>query len=164
CTYADLLIPMVKIGRAKAAMAYHKRGYPLVRRNVGDLLHWGDHMAFLSLTGNDAQAVKVLERHLPDVEASHDPLGSLSFFRSMLIVVERLAERKEKTKLRLPAESPFANSAGEDVLADLAKQVRERVLELSRRFDRRNGNLYYEELVEQNFKLRKLAKTVPYKT
>jgi hypothetical protein len=161
CTYADVLIPMVKVGRAKDAMAYHKKGYPLVRRNVGDLLHWGDHMAFLSLTGNHPQAVRVLERHLPDVEASHDPLGGLSFFRSMLIVVEGVADAKEKMKLRLPPESPFANATGEYVLADLACLVRDRVLELSRRFDRRNGNPYYEELVEQTAKLRKVATKVP---
>jgi hypothetical protein len=160
-TYADLLLPMVKLGRAAEAMKYHKKGYPLIRRNVGDLWHWGAHMAYLSLTGNDAKAVKLLETHLPDVEASHDPLGSLAFYRSMLLVVETLADKKEKAKLRLPAGTPFARDSGEYVLADLAAQVRDRAVELSRRFDRRNGNGYYESLVEQASKLRKKASRVP---
>jgi hypothetical protein len=162
CTYGDVLLPMVKMGRAADAMKYHKKGYPLIRRNVGDLWYWGLHMAYLSLTGNDARAVKLLETHLPDVEASHDPLGSLAFFRAMLIVVEGLADKKEKMKLRMPSESPFANQSGEYVLSEFAKQVRSRVLEISRRFDRRNGNSYYEELVEQTSKLRKKAIPVPY--
>jgi hypothetical protein len=102
-------------------MKYHKKGYPLIRRNVGDLWHWGQHMAYLSLTGNDARAVKLLETHLPDVEASHDPLGSLAFFRTMLIVVEGLMDKKEKMTLRVPPESPFANQSGEYVLSDFAK-------------------------------------------
>lgn len=161
-TYADVLLPMVKAGRAADAMKYHKKGYPLIRRNVGDLWHWGQHMAYLSLTGNDARAVKLLETHLPDVEASHDPLGSLAFFRGMLTVVEGLAEKKEKMKLRMPPESPFANESAEYVLSDLAIQVRNRTVEISRRFDRRNGNSYYEELVEQGSKLRKKATRVPF--
>jgi cellulose synthase operon protein C len=150
---------MVEIGRAADAMKYHKKGYPLIRRNPSHLWHWGDHMAYLSLTGNDARAVKLLEKHLPDVEASHDPLASLAFFRNMLIVVETLAEKKDRAKLRLPSESPFAHETGEYVLADLATQVRQRAVELSRRFDKRNGNRYYVGLVEEASKLRK--KTVP---
>jgi hypothetical protein len=161
-TYADLLLPMVKIGRARDAMKYHKKGYPLIRRNVDDLWHWGQHMAYLSLTGNDARAVKLLETHLPDVEASHDPLGSLAFIRNSLIVIECLADKKEKMKLRLPAESPFANESGEYALSDLAGRVRKRVMEASRRFDRRNGNSYYEQLIEPASKLRKKAMRVPY--
>ena len=161
-TYADLLLPMVKLGRAADAMKYHKKGYPLIRRNVGDLWHWGAHMAYLSLTGNDARAVKLLETHLPDVEASHDPLGSLAFFRNMLIVIGGLGEKKEKSRLRMPAESPFFREPGEYVLADLATQVRARAVESSRRFDRRNGNGYYEALVDQASRLRKKATRVPY--
>ena len=103
-----------------------------------------------------------METHLPDVEASHDPLGNLAFFRSMLIVVEGVAENKEKMKLRLPADSPFANEPGEYVLADLAAKVRDRALELSRRFDRRNSNSYYEELLDGTSKFRKKATRVPY--
>ena len=161
-TYADVLLPMVKLGRAVDAMKYHKRGYPLIRRNVGDLCHWGAHMAYLSLTGNDARAVKLLEYHLPDVEASHDPLGGLAFYRGMLLVVERLADQKEKAKLRLPPESPFAEDSGHYVLSTLAKKVRDRAVEQSRRFDRRNGNDYYASLVEQRSNLRKKAVRVPY--
>ena len=160
-TYGDVLLPMVELGRAADAMKYHKKGYPLVRRNVDNLWYWGDHMAYLSLTGNDARAIKLLETHLADVEASHDPLGKLSFYRDMLVVVEMLADKKDRAKLRLPAESPFARESGEYVLADLATQIRERAIELSRPFDQRNGNDYYVSLVEQASELRKHAVRVP---
>ena len=161
-TYSDMLLPMLRVGRAAEAMKHHKKGYALIRRNVDDLSHWSEHLAYLSLTGNDARAVKLMETHLPDAEASHDPLGSLAFYRGMLVVVEGLADRKEKMKLRLPAESPFADPSGEYVLAKLAGGVRERALEVSRRFDRRNGNGLYEELVGEASKLRKKATKVPY--
>jgi hypothetical protein len=161
-TYADLLLPMVRVRRAKDAMRYHKKGYPLVRRSVGDLWHWGQHMAYLSLTGNDARAVKLLETHLPDVESAYDPLGRLAFFRSALIVVDGLADSKERMKLRLPADSPWADGSGEYVLADLAGKIRARALDVSSRFDRRNGNSYYEELVDQTSRLRKTTTRVPY--
>src|SRR5262249_48069037 len=128
CTYSDVLLAMVKLGRAADAMKYHRKGYPLIRRNPGDLWHWGQHIALRALTGNDARAIRLVEKHLPDVEGSHDPLSALTFFRSLLIVVECLADRKEMAKLRLPAESPLAQPSGEYVLADLAESVRKRVL------------------------------------
>lgn len=148
-TYAEILLPMVRIGRAADAMKYHKKGYPLVRRNVGEVAHWGEHMCYLALTGNEARAAKLLERHLPDVENSHDPLAKLAFFRHMLMVIECLTDQKEKLKLRLPKESPFASDSGEYVLADLAQAVRKRAIDLSRQFDRRNQNNYYTELVNE---------------
>ena len=160
-TYGDVLLPMVKAGRAKDAMKYHKKGYPLIRRNVGDLAHWGQHMAYMALTGNTARAVNMLETHLPDVEASHDPLATLAFLRNAFVVVELLADKKEKMKLRLPAESPLANPSGEYVLADLAARVRGRATELSREFDRRNGNSYYVELLDKTAALKKRATPVP---
>jgi hypothetical protein len=161
-TFADALLSLLQVGRGEDAMRYHKKGYPLIRRNAGDLWHWSEHMAFLALTGNHARAVKLLEAHLPAVESSHDPLGSLAFFRNMLIVVEELAERKETMKLRLPAESPFASADGEYVLSELANQVRKRALEMSRQFDRRNGNQHHEGLVDKASKFRKWAVKVPY--
>lgn len=161
-TYAEILLPMVRIGRADDAMKYHKKGYPQIRRNVGEVSHWGEHMCFLALTGNEARAAKLLEKHLPDVENCHDPLAKLAFLRHMLVVVECLADQKEKMKLRLPKESPFANDSGEYSLADLAKAVRKRTIELSRQFDRRNRNSYYAELVEELPELLKKRTRVAY--
>jgi hypothetical protein len=160
-TYADVLLPMLKIGRAKEAMAYHKKGYPRIRRSVDDMWHWGQHMAFLALTGNDARALKLFEKHLPDVESSHDPSSTLAFWRYSIVMLECVAERKEKAKLRLPAQSPMANGNGEYVLADLAKKVRERAVELTQRFDRRNRNSYHSELLDQLDDLNKKATRVP---
>ena len=161
-TYADLLMPLIRMKRAADAMKYHKVGYPKVRRSVECMWDWGDNMAYLALTGNEDRAVKILERHLPDVENSHNPLAQLAFFRSALLLIEILADRKEKMRLRLPADSPLANASGEYVLADLAKKLRKRVTEGSKRFDRRNGNDYYTEQLDDQAKLRKLATKVEY--
>ena len=161
-TFAEILLPMVRIGRAKDAMAYHKKGYPRIRKNVGDSCYWGEHIAYLALTGNDARAMKLLQTHLKDIEASYDPMAKLEFLRHSLVAVECLAERRDKIKLRLPAESLLANKSGEYVLADFAGKVRQRVVELSRQFDRRNGNDYYVGLIEQIPALLKKATRVPY--
>jgi len=164
-TYADLLLPMLRVGRAKEAMAYHHRGYEKSRRSSIPLetCHWGDHIAFLALTGNDARAIKLMETHMPEVESGHDPLSTLSFLRNMMVAVDCLAERKAKIKMRLPAESSLANSTGEYVLADLAKSLRSRVLELSRQFDVRNGNDDYVDAAERALKIKKKAVRVPLK-
>ena len=144
-------------------MRYHKKGYPLVRRSVGDLWHWGQHMAYLSLTGNDCRGPSSCWRRTCRTSNPHMTRSAASrSFAAPLIVVEGLAASKDRMKLRLPADSPWVNGSGEYVLADLAGKVRARALEVSRRFDRRNGNPYYEELVDQASKLRKKATRVPY--
>ena len=160
-TYAQVLLPMVKIGRAKEAMAYHKKGYPRIRKFVGDQWHWGQHMAYLALTGNDAKALKLLQTHLADVETSHDPQAILAFMRHTLIVLECLADRRANVKLRLPSESPLSNGSGEYVVADLATKVRTRAKEMSELFDRRNGNQHQFELLDQLPKIIKKSTRVP---
>ena len=161
-TYADLLMPLVRLNRAADAMKYHKTGYPKVRRSVEYMWDWGDNIAYLALTGNEDRAVKMLERHLADVENSHNPLAQLAFLRSALLLMEVLADRKDKMRLRLPAESPLANASGEYVLSVLAKKLRKRVADESKKFDRRNGNDYYTEQLDELAKVRKLATKVPY--
>jgi hypothetical protein len=156
-TFGDVLLPMLRVGRGEEAMAYHKKGYPRVRRDTDYMTHWGQHLSFLALTDNDARVVKLLETHLPAVEASHDPLSKLSFLRSMLLTLECLADRRQKLKLRLPPESPLANESGEYDLEKLALRTRERVLEMSRRFDERNRNNFYTESAEELAKIRKYA-------
>ena len=69
--------------------------HPKVRRSVEYMWDWGDNIAYLALTGNEDRAVKILERHLADVENSHNPLAQLSFLRSALLLIEILADRKD---------------------------------------------------------------------
>jgi hypothetical protein len=120
------------------------------------------HIAYMALTGNDARAIRLLQTHLAEVESAHDPLSCLTFWRTTCLAVESLAERKKKIKLRLPAESPLANASGEYALDELAVRLRARALELSRKFDRRNGNGYYEELMGEVRTLHKYATRVPF--
>jgi cellulose synthase operon protein C len=160
-TYADLLLPMLRTGRGEDAMVYHKKGYPKIRRDTDYMWHWGQHLSYLALTGNDARAAKLIETHLPVVESAHDPLSMLEFLRNMLLALECIAERKEKIKLRLPAESPLANESGEYLVAELAEKTRKRVTEMSKRFDQRNGNSYYRDLIDELPRLRKYATHIP---
>ncbi len=164
-TYARVLLPLLHVGRGKDAMAYHHRGYERSRRSSVplDVCRWGDHLAFLALTGNDARAVKLTETHMPKVESGHDPLSTLSFLRNMMVAVDCLAERKAKIKMRLPVESTLANSRGEYVLTDLAKSIKGRVLKLSRQFDRRNGNDDCVEAMDRALTIKKKAVRVPLK-
>lgn len=161
-TYSDLLIPLLRMGRAGEAMKYFKIGYSKVRGNVQFIGDWSANLRYLALTDNLDRAVKLLERHLPEVESAHSPLGQLSFLSSACLLVEVLADRREKIRLRLPPTSAFANPDGEYVLADLASELRVRVTADSERFDRRNGNGYYAEALDKLFALRRYATKVPF--
>jgi hypothetical protein len=63
--------------------------------------------------------------------------------------------------MRLPDDSPLSNSEGVYDTAKLAEAIRARTLDLSKRFDARNGNTYYVDLLNNASRVRKHAVRLP---
>lgn len=160
-TYSSLLLPLLRVGKAEEAMAYHKKGYPMVRNLAGRSRNWGEHTLFLALTGNDAKAVKAIEKHFGTVEREADPYTRLGYLRDILVAIECLAERKAKLKLRLPEETAITKPEGVYDTAALAAQLRTIVVDLSQRFDTRNGNTFHATLVKEASDIRSHAIHLP---
>lgn len=161
-TYSDLLLPLIRLKRHDEAMSHHLKGYPKVRRSVEHMSEWSAHIAAAALLGHSDRAIKMFVKHLPAVESSHNPLGQLTFFRNSLVMVEMLADQKEKMRLRLPEGSTLASDSGTYVLSELAASLLERVRAISARFDQRNGNTYYTDCIDETRRMKRYAKAVPY--
>ena len=115
------------------------------------------HMAFLALTGNDAKALRLLERHIVEAIDGFNPWNEFHFFRYAQLTAELLAERKKKTRLRVPKLSEKISGGGEYLLSDLAEEFQRRTADLARRFDERNGNNYYSSQAVATAKWKKFA-------
>ena len=62
---ANVLLPLLHLGRADEARAYQRQGYQLVSQGVQFVRPHAQHLRFLTLAGDQVAARRMLERHLP---------------------------------------------------------------------------------------------------
>lgn len=149
-TLGRVLRPLLRLGRGAEAMAEHKRGYPMVRRNREMLSTIAEHVEFLVLVGRAEDAKRMFERHLPWTSANPSALRTLRTLRAGLLAVEALvAERGTSAAVRFkfPADDPDRRESGRFALGELRDALRARAEALAARFDRRNGNGHHSALV-----------------
>jgi hypothetical protein len=159
---ADVLLPMLKQGRAAEAMTYHRRGYKLRAGNIRHLDSIAKHIAFLALTDNLGRAVRLFEKHLPDALRTSNAFNRMRFLIDTLPLLDRLRKAgREATRLRLPAECPLAPGGERPTVPALREWVRATAAELTRAFDVRNGNDYYARRLAAAPRLQHLFSACP---
>ncbi len=146
-TYARVLLPLLRLRRAREAMPYHHAGYRLIGSNPDFLPQAGMHLMFLVLTDNLARAVAVFQDHLPNALSVPSLLDRLKFFGAARLFLERqLGQDRRTLRLRLPPTfALFQPSAAYDTAA-LHDWFARQAAELAARFDARNGNDHYAAL------------------
>jgi len=157
-TYANILLPLVRLGRLDEAIDYHRKGYELVAGNKSFLDKIADHLIFLALTEDFTRALEIFEKHYPWMEKNRDALYHFRFSRAAWLLFEILAEQPDKSlatpQLSLPRFFPLYSSEGRYDAAKVAAWFKQQAEEIGRRFDRRN---------ETNFFAQTLAETPPLK-
>ncbi|MBM7789229.1 hypothetical protein [Tenggerimyces flavus] len=123
-----LLPPYLHTGRLEEAAAAHRQGYRALQANRAELEYVGDHIAFCGLTGNQARALELIERHLPWLDEAPSPWADMRFSASCALVLEQVSAGGGR---HLPV--------GEESVGALADELRTRALDLVARFDARNG-------------------------
>ncbi|MCU1266459.1 MAG: hypothetical protein JWM21_2777 [Acidobacteria bacterium] len=160
-TYANVLLPLLRLGRQHDALAYHRRGYELVAGNKSFLDKIADHLIFLTLTENFTRALEVFERHYPWMEKNHDAFYHFRFSRAAWLMFEILAEHADKSlaepRLRLPRSFPPFVDEGRYHAVKLAAWFKLRAEELGRRFDRRNENSFFAQTLAETPALKALC-------
>ncbi|UJP10348.1 hypothetical protein L2X99_01120 [Microbacterium sp. KUDC0406] len=80
------LIPYLHLGRFDEAKSAHLRSYRLAKDNPDNLVIVANNIVFAALTGNEARALTMVERHLPwlahdqlNVDGHHAALASIAF-------------------------------------------------------------------------------------
>jgi len=160
-TYANLLLPLVRLGRQKEALLYHRRGYQLISANQSFVDNVADHLIFLALTENFSNAIHLVEKHYLWTETNRDVLSRFRFFRAAWLLFEMLAEREGSVNLNLPKSFPLYSAAGNYDCAQLAGWFKQKAEALAMRFDERNETDFFLRTVAETPLLKELSGPFP---
>ena len=153
-TYAVVLTPLLKLGRIEEADAYQAKGYRMIRSNPDFLGDIADHIFYLTCTEKQTKAFKMFERHFEWAFNTTDLHERFVYYSSALPLFQNLVSRKSrKRKLKLPTDISIFQESGAYEVADVAAWLESEVQSLATKFNDRNGNTYYDELLEEDRKL-----------
>jgi hypothetical protein len=157
-TLASVLRPLFHLGRVEEAKTYQRLGYRLVRSGNHFVRQHADHLRFLVLIGDLAQAKRLLERHLPAALEIVRVVERFEFLLAARLWADRLASRGTRTlKVRLPTGLPAPDADGESDLNALGEWFTVQAQEIARRFDARNGTNAFQQQIDELPELLRLA-------
>lgn len=161
---ADVLLPMLREGRAAEAMAYHQRGYRLRSKKARHLDSLAKHVTFLALTDNLGRAVRLFEKHLADALRTTNAFNRMEYLIATLPMLDRLRQAgKQTTRLRVPPECPLGVDGGRAAVPAVRDWMQATAAELAARFDQRNGNDYYARRLRAVPRMQRLFAPCPLK-
>ncbi|HEY3962957.1 MAG TPA: hypothetical protein VGM05_00245 [Planctomycetaceae bacterium] len=139
-TYGRVLMPLFRLGRLEEAAEFHRKGYRLIQRNPEFLSQIANHLQFLSLTANTAQALKIVSLNLP-FAITAVPGRKFDFLVVASFALLFAAEQGTKTiKSLLPSSVPFFRENGQYPVRELQIELHKLAEDLASQLDRRNGN------------------------
>jgi hypothetical protein len=162
-TFAKVLVPLLRLGRGREALAFESRGYRLISKNPEDFISTvGRHMTFLALIHNFPRALRYLEKHFQSALMTCSPGWQFNFYRGAKILFEQLrSEGRMKLRLRMPEAFPCKTESNEYTVELLRAWFTDQVMDLARRFDARNGNDYHTRQANESEELMKFATPIP---
>lgn len=159
---ADVLLPMLRAGRAAEAMPFHRRGYKLRAGRIRHLDSIAKHIAFLGLTDNLARGVRLFEKHLAEAMRTSNVFNRMRYLIDTLPLLDRLKKAgKGQQMLRVPSESPLFPNGNRQPAHDVREWMHDTAAALARTFDDRNGNDYYARRLAAAPRLQRLFTPCP---
>lgn len=157
-TFANLLLPHLRLGRMEEAVSLHRRGYRLIARgSKGYISSVADHFTFLVVTENFDRAVQIFEKHLTDASSLADLATKFDYYAASWFLLDALHERgRETLKLRLPRTLEVYDESGTYLTTRLAAWFLRQAQTLAARFDARNESDYYTRRIEATAALKQL--------
>ena len=160
-TYANVLLPLLRLGRQQEALRYHLKSYSLIANNKAFLDKVGDHMTCLALTENFKQATVLVETHYSWTETNRDLFSQYRFFRAAWLLFELLAERNRWVNLNMARSFPLYSDDSLYDCARLAAWFKQKAEGLARRFDERNETDFFMRTIADTPSLKELSACIP---
>ncbi|MFC4019565.1 hypothetical protein ACFOW4_16705 [Micromonospora sp. GCM10011542] len=153
-----LLVPYLRTGRGEAARDAHREAYRRLRGNLADLWDIGDHIEFCTLTGNEARAVELVERHLDWLDRPPSPAAAMHFAATAAAALRQVGRVGAPTVYRRAVEG---RPAGEVPALALADELADTATALAARFDARNGTTHQSEWIARRLAVRPTGAHLP---
>jgi hypothetical protein len=159
---ADVLLPLLRAGRAAEAMPLHRRGYKLRANKIRHLDSIAKHIAFLGLTGNFARGVRLFEKHLAETMKTTNAFTRMRFLIDTLPLLDRLKKAGNGNQMvRVPADCPLSVDGDRQPAGEVRDRMRDAAAVLAQTFDERNGNDYYTRRLAAAPRLQRLYSPCP---
>jgi hypothetical protein len=142
-TFARLLLPLLKMGRIREAMACHLQGYPMVAGLPELVDHAGEHLLFLTLTDNLTAAGRLFERHFPVARSAIDALHRFGFYWAGSFFLRRADAAGKPMRLRASLDDRPREGDGLRSVGELHRWLADELAGLADQIDARNGNDHY---------------------
>ncbi|MEX0717361.1 MAG: hypothetical protein WD066_12275 [Planctomycetaceae bacterium] len=140
-THAQVLSPLIRLGRREEADDCHRRGYRRIAGNADYLREHALHLHYVTWRGDARRGVKILEQSLPLAAATAVVGDRCRLYWAVAVFLESLVMRgNRRRKLMIPADLPCRREDDSYKPAELAEWFRAAALATAARFDERNGN------------------------
>ncbi len=164
------LVPYLRAGEFDKARHAHARSYRLSSDNPDKLTIVANNIVFCAITGNEARALTLVERHLDWL--AHDGLDDdahLTALAGFSLALDAVAAVGHGDTLVRGADSDrllrfFGPHDDPWTAADLARATREGAERIAAAFDERNGNDAHTTRLRKTLALRAESYTVPLST
>ncbi|MEU4401842.1 hypothetical protein [Micromonospora orduensis] len=153
-----LLLPYLRTGRDESARDAHREAYRRLRGNLANLWDIGDHIEFCTMTGNEARAVELVERHLDWLDRAPSPAAAMHFAATAAAALHQAGRSGAVTVYRRAAEG---RPAGEVAALVLADELTRTATGLAARFDSRNGTTHQSEWIARRLAVRPGGEHLP---
>lgn len=137
-----LLTPYRETGRTDAARDAHREAYRRVRGHLADLWDIADHVEFCTVTGNEARALELVERHLDWLDRAPTPAAAMHF-----AAAASAALRQVPAVLTVHRRASGERAAADVPAGALADELAGTATALAERFDARNGTTHQSGLI-----------------
>lgn len=158
-TFANLLIPMVQLGRWEEAYDLHQRGYIMIAGKVNLLSYLSEHLLFTGLYGDFEKGTQILDKHFNWSNKNTNVHDRFLFYRAAWVFLELMIDSgRETIKLRLPESFPLKNESQSYETSELKNWFESRTREIAEKFDRRNGSDQFAIEIAETLALKKLKR------
>lgn len=164
---ARSLLPFLRAGRFADAKRAHLRSYRLARDNADNLGMVATNIVFAAITGNEARALAMVERHVRWL--AHDALnvaGHARALRSFGIALDAVTRSGHGSSVVRGADAHelvrfFGEHDGPWTAAELAPVAWAKAAEIGARFDARNGTTAFADVWARDRRVAELRFDVP---
>jgi tetratricopeptide (TPR) repeat protein len=160
-TYANVLLPLIRLGRHDEALRYHLKSYSLIANNKAFLDKVADHAICLALTENLKQAMALVEAHYVWTETNRDLYSHFRFFRAAWLVCELLARQNTWIDLNMVGSFPLYSGDSLYQCSELAAWFKQKAEGIAKRFDERNETDFFMRTITETPALKKLVAPFP---
>jgi hypothetical protein len=153
-TYGNLMRPLLRLGRLDQAREHYKVGYRLVSHSRAFIDALAEHLLLLAHDANWTAAAELLEKHLLWAAETADLNARFRFYLASWLLLEKWPQSAVAPRdFHLAAAPPEAPKSATRNPTELAAWLRDETLHLASRFNQRNENDYYSQLIDKSRRL-----------